>query len=98
MVQVMDIPIAVMNKSVFSFLLKASLTVPMVGNLHMIYYFLLFRHGECVVNDKPKDEEYTAPGQWSDWSFSGCQSGCMPNVCLYFNFFLTFIKFLSFSL
>ena len=44
-----------------------------------IVYFT-FRHGECVVNDKPKEDEYIAPGQWSDWVYSGCQSGCTSNV------------------
>ena len=41
---------------------------------------MLLRHGECVVNDKPKEAEYIAPGQWSDWAYSGCQSGCISNV------------------
>ena len=42
--------------------------------------YITFRHGECVVNDKPKEDEYIAPGQWSDWAYSGCQSGCISNV------------------
>ncbi len=35
------------------------------------------RHGECVINDKPVIEE--DPGNWSEWAFSTCQSGCLPN-------------------
>ena len=38
------------------------------------------RHGECVINDKPVIEE--DPGNWSEWAFSTCQSGCLPNVSI----------------
>jgi len=35
------------------------------------------RHGECVTNTKPVKQE--DPGNWSEWAYSTCQSGCLPN-------------------
>ena len=33
-----------------------------------------------MTNTKPVKQE--DPGNWSEWAYSTCQSGCLPNVSI----------------